>query len=255
MSLPAGTRLGPYEIVAAIGAGGMGEVYRARDRQLHRDVAIKVLPDRFAADADRLARFEREARVLAALNHRHIASIFGIAEGEGLRGLVLELVDGPTLDERIAAGPLTLAETLAIAAQIADALDASHQKGIIHRDLKPANVKITPDGSVKVLDFGLAKTYDTRTSGSDDLTTVSAALTGDAAIIGTTAYMSPEQARGQPVDKRTDIWSFGCVLFEMLTRRRAFQARRAPTRLPPFCSGNRIGPLCRTARPQAWYGC
>jgi Tol biopolymer transport system component len=222
MSLPAGTRLGPYEIVSAIGAGGMGEVYRARDSQLHRDVAIKVLPDRFAADPDRLARFEREARVLAALNHRHIASIFGIAEGEGLRGLVLELVDGPTLGERIAAGPLTLAETLVIAAQIADALDASHQKGIIHRDLKPANVKVTPDGSVKVLDFGLAKTYETRTSEGDDLTTVSAPLTRDAAIIGTTAYMSPEQARGQAVDKRTDIWSFGCVLFEMLTRRRVF---------------------------------
>jgi eukaryotic-like serine/threonine-protein kinase len=222
MALAAGARVGSYQIVSAIGAGGMGEVYRARDSQLHRDVAIKVLPDSFRDDPQRLARFEREARVLAAINHPHIAAIYGIAESEGVRGLVLELVEGETLADRIADGPLALRDTLTIAAQIADALDASHEKGIIHRDLKPSNIKITPDGIVKVLDFGLAKAYEP-TPAALDGATATAPLTHDSTVIGTAAFMSPEQARGLPVDKRTDIWSFGCVLFEMLAGRPAFK--------------------------------
>jgi serine/threonine-protein kinase len=204
----------------------MGEVYRARDTKLGREVAIKTLPAAFTADAERLARFEREARVLATLNHPHIGAIYGLEEVNGTRGLVLELVEGETLAERVAAGPVPITEALAIASQVADALDAAHERGIVHRDLKPANVKVTPDGTVKVLDFGLAKV--TAGSAADvDLSqspTVTAAGTREGVIVGTAAYMSPEQARGRPLDKRTDIWSFGCVLYELLTGRRAFPA-------------------------------
>jgi Tol biopolymer transport system component len=222
MSLAAGGRIGPYEVVALLGVGGMGEVYRARDARLGRDVAIKVLPPAFTSDADRLARFEREARMLASLNHPHIAALYGLEEQDGQRALVLELVEGETLADRLRArGRLPLQEALAFARQIADALDAAHDRGIVHRDLKPANVKITPDGIVKVLDFGLAKAA----SGSGPLTGGSEATLADTregVIVGTAAYMSPEQARGQAVDKRTDIWAFGCVLFEMLAGRAAF---------------------------------
>ncbi len=217
-----GTRFGAYEVGNPIGAGGMGEVYRARDTKLGRDVAIKVLRDDFPADADRLARFEREARLLAALNHPHIAAIYGVEESGGVRALVLELVEGETLAER-RQRPISLAEGLTIARQIAAALDAAHERGIIHRDLKPANIKIAPDGTVKVLDFGLAKIATVEGSSADLAATTSFEGTLDGTILGTVAYMSPEQARGKPVDKRTDIWAFGCVLFEMLSGHPTFK--------------------------------
>jgi serine/threonine protein kinase len=223
-SVLTGRRLGVYQVHARIGAGGMGEVYRARDTRLGRDVAIKILPRHFTSDPDRLARFEREARVLASLNHPHIGAIYGLEDAGGVRALVLELVDGETLAERIQRGPLPIPETLNTARQIAEALDAAHEKGIIHRDLKPANIQITPDGIVKVLDFGLAKAVVGDRS-MPDLTqspTVTAGGTAEGIILGTAAYMSPEQARGRPVDKRADIWAFGCVLYEMLTGRPAF---------------------------------
>jgi eukaryotic-like serine/threonine-protein kinase len=221
--LVAGHALGPYTILGLLGAGGMGEVYRARDSQLGREVALKMLPAVFLKDPDRLARFERESRVLASLNHPNIAAIYAVEPIDAGRALVLELVEGPTLAERLARGRVPLDEALRTSMQIADALEAAHEKGIVHRDLKPANIKLRPDGTVKVLDFGLAKAAATDGS-SPDLTkspTMSAGGTGDR-VIGTPAYMSPEQARGQAVDKRTDIWAFGCVLFEMLTGRPAF---------------------------------
>jgi len=218
----AGRRVGPYEIVAPLGAGAMGEVYRAHDTTLRRDVALKVLPELFVVDADRLARFTREAQVLASLNHPNIAAIYGLEESNGTRALVLELVEGPTLADRIARGPLAVDEALTIARQIADALEAAHEKGITHRDVKPENIKIAGNGVVKVLDFGLAKVWDGAPqfdlAGSPALT---ASASGERTILGTPAYMSPEQARGKPLDKRTDIWSFGCVLYEMLTGRQA----------------------------------
>jgi eukaryotic-like serine/threonine-protein kinase len=224
MTLPSGTRLGPYEILAGIGAGGMGEVYRAKDSVLGRDVAIKVLPDAFLLDVERVARFEREARVLASLSHPHIASIYGFEQSGHLRGIILELVEGPTLADRLKTGAIPVPEALAIARQIADALDAAHEKGIIHRDLKPGNIKVGPGGIVKVLDFGLAK-MDADDGLSVDLSqspTMADGRTRPGFILGTAGYMSPEQARGKPTDKRTDIWSFGCLLYEMLTGRMAF---------------------------------
>jgi len=223
-----GRRLGPYEVRERIGAGGMGEVYRARDTRLDRDVAIKILPPAFTQDPERRARFEREARLLAALNHPNIAAIHGVVdlpEDAGAHGaLVMEFVDGGTLAERIAPGAIPVADAIAIARQIAAALDAAHDKGIVHRDLKPANIKISSDGDVKVLDFGLATAVSREDATADptESPTVTAAGTRDGTILGTAAYMSPEQARGRRVDKRTDIWSFGCVLYEMLTGRMAF---------------------------------
>jgi len=210
-----GERLGPYEILAPLGAGGMGEVYRARDTKLNREVAIKVLPSAVAADAERMTRFQREAQVLAALNHPNIAQVYGM-EGAAL---VMELVPGETLK-----GPLPVDEAMAIARQIADALEAAHEKGIVHRDLKPANIKITPSGTVKVLDFGLAKAAEEGSAGpaGPDAPTMSVPATRDGAILGTASYMSPEQAKGRPVDRRADIWAYGCVLYELLTGRRAF---------------------------------
>jgi eukaryotic-like serine/threonine-protein kinase len=221
MSL-AGTRLGHYELVSIVGAGGMGDVYRARDTRLGRDVAIKVLPAAFTSDPDRLARFEREARALAALNHPHIGAIYGVEEATGARALVLELIDGETLGDRIVRG-LRVREAVAIALQIVAALDAAHEKGVVHRDLKPSNVMIASDGTVKVLDFGLAK-FDGPAASADFTRspTIAVSATNEGLIVGTAPYMSPEQARGQTVDKRTDIWAFGCVLYEMLTGRRAF---------------------------------
>ena len=211
MALTPRSRLGQYEIAAQIGAGGMGEVYRALDTNLGRQVAIKLLPDTFSSDPDRLARFEREAKLLAALNHPNIAQIYGFEKSGGIRALVMELVDGPTLADRIAQGPLPLDEVLVIARQIAEALEAAHEQGIIHRDLKPANIKLRPDGTVKVLDFGLAKALDQTASGGVDAQasptiTSPAMMTGIGMLLGTAAYMSPEQARGKPVDRRiTDI--------------------------------------------------
>jgi eukaryotic-like serine/threonine-protein kinase len=221
MPLAPGTRLANYEIVSPIGAGGMGEVYRARDTSLKRDVALKLLPETFAADSERLARFQREAEVLASLNHPNIAGIHGLAETDGIKALVMELVEGEDLADRIARGAIPMDEALPIARQIAEALEAAHELRIVHRDLKPSNIKLRPDGTVKVLDFGLAKDWAAAgTAASPTIT--SPALTEIGVILGTAAYMSPEQARGLAVDKRTDVWAFGCVLFEMLTGHRAF---------------------------------
>jgi eukaryotic-like serine/threonine-protein kinase len=241
MTLPGGARLGPYEIIGLLGAGGMGEVYRARDTTLGRVVALKILPAALSNDPERVVRFEREARTLAALNHPHIAQLYGVETGRlvapNLSGdqsgasapsyaLVMELVDGDDLAARLARGVIPLDEALSIAKQIADALEAAHEQGIIHRDLKPANVKVRPDGTVKVLDFGLAKAMDPSAFESsvshgsplqDSPTFTSPAMTMRGAILGTAAYMSPEQAKGKEVDRRADIWAFGVVLYEMLT--------------------------------------
>jgi eukaryotic-like serine/threonine-protein kinase len=224
MPLSPGVRLGPYEILDAIGAGGMGEVYRARDSRLGRDVALKVLPEAFARDAERMIRLEREAKVLASLNHPNIASIYGVEESNGGRALVIELVEGGTLAQRIKQGALPLDETLPIAKQITEGLEYAHERGIIHRDLKPSNLKQTPDGQVKILDFGLAKALEGETSEQElqNSPTLSAAATRTGVLLGTAAYMSPEQARGKRVDRRADIWAFGCMLYEMLTGRAAF---------------------------------
>jgi serine/threonine-protein kinase len=225
MALAAGTRLGSYEVLSQIGAGGMGEVYQAHDTKLGRDVAIKVLPEAFAHDAERLSRFQREAKMLAQLNHPNIATIHGLEQSGGTSYLVMELVSGETLAERVKRdGAVPVEEALAIAKQIAEALEAAHEKSIIHRDLKPANVKVTPEGKVKVLDFGLAKAFagDTSTEDMRNSPTLSMAATMQGVILGTAAYMSPEQARGKAVDKRTDIWAFGAVLYELLTGKAAF---------------------------------
>ena len=229
MTIAAGSRLGSYEILSALGAGGMGEVYRARDGKLGREVAIKVLPQAFAADEERLARFRREAKVLASLNHPHIAAIYGLVESDGVEALVLELVEGETLAERLARGPLPVEEALDIARQAAEALEAAHERGIVHRDFKPGNIKLTPGGQVKILDFGLAKALGDTTSSPDVSTspTLTAAATQAGVALGTAAYMSPEQARGKPVDRRADVWAFGAVLYEMLTGRHAFEGETA----------------------------
>jgi serine/threonine-protein kinase len=258
MALTAGTRVGDYEIITALGAGGMGEVYRARDPKLQRDVAIKVLPASFALDPDRLARFQREAQVLASLNHPNIAHVHGLEQSGGLNALVMELVEGEDLLQRISRGPIPLDDALPLARQIAEALEAAHEQGIIHRDLKPANIKVRPDGAVKVLDFGLAKAMEPafaqgasagQAGVSISPTITTPAMTKAGTILGTAAYMSPEQARGKAVDRRADIWAFGCVVYEMLTGGRAFDGdgvsdtlarviEREPewTRLPPALS-------------------
>ena len=228
MALPPGTRLGLYEILAPLGAGGMGQVYRARDTRLGREVAVKVLSPALANDPESLGRFEREARMLASVEHPNIGVIHGLEEAGGARYLVLELVSGETLAETLAAGPLPIPEALRLGAQIAAALEAAHEKGVIHRDLKPANVKVTAAGVAKVLDFGLAKSVESAEPGVSAAATISAAgTTQEGTVLGTPAYMSPEQARGRPVDRRTDVWSFGCVLYEMLSGRRTFSAETA----------------------------
>jgi eukaryotic-like serine/threonine-protein kinase len=230
VGLNTGTKLGPYEILSPLGAGGMGEVYRARDTKLNRDVALKVLPETVSNDPQRMARFEREAQVLASLNHPNIAAIYGLEESGPTRALVMELVEGQTLAEIVAARRgITVSDALPIAKQIADALEYAHERGIIHRDLKPANVKVTPEGTVKVLDFGLAKALDADASGSNLSNsptlspTLSVAATQAGVILGTAAYMSPEQAKAKNVDRRTDVWAFGCVLYEMLAGKRTFE--------------------------------
>src|SRR5688572_18314101 len=227
MSLLSGSHLGSYQILGPIGAGGMGEVYRARDTKLTREVALKVLPELVGQDRERMARFTREAQLLASLNHPNIAAIHGVEEAGGGLALVLEYVDGETLAERIDKGPMPIGETLRIALQIAQALEAAHEKTVVHRDLKPANVKITSEGVVKVLDFGLAKALqDEPSASSPNLSqspTMSFGATNAGTILGTAGYMSPEQARGKPVDRRTDIWAVGVVLFEMLSTRRVFE--------------------------------
>jgi eukaryotic-like serine/threonine-protein kinase len=247
MAVGPGTRVGPYEILSAIGAGGMGEVYRARDAKLGRDVALKVLPEAFARDAERMARFQREAKVLASLNHPNIASIYGLEDSGTTHALVMELVEGPTLADRLKSGPIPISEALPIAKQICEALEYAHERGIVHRDLKPANVKVTADDAVKVLDFGLAKAVQDKALSSenahiDDLLhrmenllegdtasteianspTLSEIMTRPGILLGTAAYMSPEQAKTKPVDRRADIWAFGCVLYEMLTGKQTF---------------------------------
>ena len=233
MSLARGVRLGPYDVGVPLGAGGMGEVYRATDTKLGRDVAIKVLPAELAQDAERLARFEREAKLLASLNHPNIAHVYGfekatLPDGSAAHFLAMELVEGEDLAERLKRGRISLGDALPIAKQIAEALEAAHEKGIVHRDLKPANLKVTPDGKVKVLDFGLAKAWTgdgpgaTSSAGLSQSPTLAHTGTAAGLILGTAAYMSPEQARGKPVDKRADIWAFGVVLFEMLTGKGLF---------------------------------
>ena len=232
MSLGVGARLGHYNVTAKLGEGGMGEVWRATDTQLDRDVALKVLPEAFTSDPDRLARFEREAKVLASLNHPGIAAIYGIEEQDDTRALVLELVEGPTLADRISKGPIPLDEALPIAKQIAEALEAAHEAGVIHRDLKPANIKVREDGTVKVLDFGLAKALDPNPAGDPSQSpTLTAAATQMGMVIGTAAYMAPEQAKGKVVDKRADVWAFGAVMFEMLTSRKPFTGDDVSTTL------------------------
>jgi len=225
MTIAAGTKLGSYEVVAPIGAGGMGEVYRARDAKLGRDVALKVLPEAFARDAERMARFQREAKVLASLNHPNIATIHGLEDSGSTHALVMELVEGPTLADRIRSGPISIDEALRIAKQMCEAIEYAHERGIVHRDLKPANVKVTGDDAVKILDFGLAKALEGDASSIDIATspTISRMATQAGVLLGTAAYMSPEQAKGRAVDRRADIWGFGCVLYEMLTGKMAFR--------------------------------
>jgi serine/threonine protein kinase len=225
MPLVPGRHLGPYEILAPLGAGGMGEVYRAKDTRLGREVALKVLPELFANDAQRMLRFEREAQVLASLNHPNISHIHGLEEAAGIRALVMELVEGQTLGGRITRGPIGLEEAVPLAKQIAEGLEYAHERGFIHRDLKPANIKVTPEGQARILDFGLAKALERDASEAEMGTspTISRAATNVGMLLGTAGYMSPEQAKGKPVDRRADIWAFGCVLFEMLTGKRAFE--------------------------------
>jgi serine/threonine-protein kinase len=238
LALAPGTRLGVYEVTSQIGEGGMGQVYRATDTKLKRQVALKILPPSLAADHDRLARFQREAEVLASLNHPHIAGIYGLEENDGVSALVMELVDGEDLSQRIARGGMPIDEALPIAKQIAEALEAAHEQGIVHRDLKPANIKVRADGTVKVLDFGLAKALDQASSpksqalgATQSPTITSPAMTMQGMILGTAAYMAPEQAKGKSVDRRADIWAFGVVLYEMLAGRRLFDAEDIPETL------------------------
>ena len=220
--LTPGLRIGPYEVIAKLGEGGMGEVFRGRDTRLRRDVALKVLPQAALDDDDRRSRLEREAQVLASLNHPNIAQVFGVEDAAGTPVIVMELVEGDTLADRLVAGALPIREALLAALQLCDGLEAAHDRGVVHRDLKPANIKLRPDGSIKILDFGLAKALAQGSGTSDSPTMASPGVTNAGIVLGTAAYMSPEQARGKVVDKRADIWAFGCVLYEMLSGAAAF---------------------------------
>ena len=238
-----GRAIGSYRVTAKLGEGGMGEVYRARDPHLDRDVAIKMLSAGVARDPERLARFSREARVLAALNHPHIGAIYGFEPGDHAvpPALVLELVEGDTLDDVLRRGPLSPARALDLARQIADAIDFAHERGVVHRDLKPANIKVTPDGQVKVLDFGIAKALGQDHEPHDDVAArTRTAVTEAGLVFGTPEYMSPEQARGEPVDRRTDIWAFGCLLYEMLTGTRAFAGKTGAEAIGGPAQGARL---------------
>ncbi len=250
-ALPSGHRLGPYDIVAPLGAGGMGEVYRARDTRLGRDVAVKALPAAAVADPERISRFRREAQILAGLTHPHIATLYGLEEADDSQFLVMELVEGGTLATRLASGPLAVRDALTIARQIADALQAAHDRGIIHRDLKPANIAFTAEGHSKVLDFGLAKAL----VAEGNAATVAADATKSGVVLGTVAYMSPEQARGQPLDKRTDIFSFGCVFYEMLTARNPFARSTLSDTVLRSSGANRTGRFFPARHPSACGGC
>src|SRR3954464_6898508 len=239
-----GTRLGVYEVLSPLGSGGMGEGYRARDTRLGRDVAVKLLSPAFSQNPERLGRFEREAQLLAALNHPHIGAIYGLESAADTHFLVLELVEGDTLATRISAGPIPLDESLRLAREIIDALEAAHDKGIVHRDLKPSNIALTPEGHVKVLDFGLAKATDPIISGAEispigvtRAPTLTLAATQAGVILGTAAYMSPEQAKGRVADRRSDVWAFGCVLFEMLTGTRVFEGEDVSDTLASILRG------------------
>ena len=261
-----GRQLGPYTLVATLGAGGMGEVYRAHDSMLGRDVAVKILPSHLTADPERRSRFAREARLLATLNHPHIGAIYGLEDIDGVAALILELVEGPTVADRLARGPLPIAEALAIARQLAEALDATHEKGIVHRDLKPGNIvlqgattasgPLSNDTRVKLLDFGLGKTMAIGLEG--DLTQRPPGLlvrTEEGRILGTPAYMSPEQARGQAVDKRTDVWRLGVCSLRCCRGAAHLPATRSPTRWSAFSSATPIGPRCRPRRPRLSVSC
>src|SRR5215470_3781947 len=227
MSIQPGTRVGPYEVTSPLGEGGMGVVFRAHDTKLQRDVALKLLPDHFADDPDRLVRFQREAQILASLNHPNIAQIHGLEESDNILCIVMELVEGETLQDRLKRGSIPVDESLRIAKQIAEGVEAAHERGVIHRDLKPANIKIAPGGKVKVLDFGLAAVRESEAS-SSAASHSPTMMSTPGMIMGTAAYMSPEQARAKTVDKRSDIFSFGCVLYEMLTSRQAFGGEDVP---------------------------
>ena len=256
MGIVAGSKLGQYEICGDLGTGGMGEVYRARDPRLGREVALKVLPEAFAVDAQRLGRLEREAKVLASLNHPNIGSIYGFEDSSGVHALVMELVEGSTLEERIAQGKIPVDEALPIAKQIAEGLEYAHERGVVHRDLKPANVKITPDGAVKILDFGLARALEGEPAAVDISTspTLSRMATQAGMILGTAAYMSPEQAKGKTVDRRTDIWAFGGVLFEMLTGKKAFDGETVTDVLAAVVRGEPDWSLLPSNTPAAIRG-
>jgi eukaryotic-like serine/threonine-protein kinase len=250
LALHPGTKLGAYEVLSQIGAGGMGEVYRARDAKLNRDVALKVLPTAVAQDPERMGRFQREAQVLASLNHSNIAGIYGLEESASSKFLVLELVEGEDLSQRLSRGPLPLDEAVAIARQIAVGLEAAHEQGIVHRDLKPANLKVRKDGTAKILDFGLAKACEAgpAANASEGLThspTLSQNMTAAGIILGTASYMSPEQARGKPVDKRADIWAFGVVFMEMLTGAPMFSGETVTDTLASVVIGPRCPPKHR----------
>ncbi len=246
-----GGTMSHYKILEKLGEGGMGVVYRAEDANLSRQVAIKVLPDLFSGDAERLARFEREARLLASLNHPNIATIHGLEQAEGKRFLVMELVEGETLAQRLLKEPLPVEEALEVCRQVAEGIEAAHEKGVIHRDLKPANIKITPEGKVKILDFGLAKAFQEETAAADlsQSPTLTAAMTRAGVILGTAAYMSPEQAKGKPVDKRTDIWAFGCILCECLTGKPAFEGETISETLASVLKGEPNWDLLPVATP------
>ena len=252
MTLSAGERLGFYEVLAPLGSGGMGEVYRALDTRLQREVAIKILPEAFADDTQRLARFEREARLLAALNHPSIATVHGLEHDGRRRFIVMELVEGETLAARLNAGPLPVPEVLRLGRQIAEGLEAAHARGVVHCDLKPANIALTPDGRAKLLDFGLARAFAPERSEPDvsRSPTITADIAPSGSIFGTVSYMSPEQARGREIDKRTDIWAFGCVLYEMLTSRKAFAGATVPDTLGRSSRRIPIGGPCPRKRPR-----